>query len=290
MTTTTSQSGPVKTFDDLFGGRSSLGAANGAGSGIVLNKDSDDESEHGGGSNAVNVEELIQTSDESDGGMPRSDMVYMKIIAPSVNPSYLASTCSSTDTSISLDTASPPTTTGLKTSRPQDAESLPTSAMVLVKSELLEEDMMDITRIKKEIDNCHDMDISSGAVSKHVGGETYIEKEDSTNFSHPRIMKKDGVFTIEKKSRKHSGRRKKRKTELNFKTDNCNICKFCNVSIMIFFKLCVITAFLGGVPTNSKYYFQCDLTTTSVPLLLLWDSIHNVRASNCKLMNKLMED
>ena len=68
VTTTTSQSGPVKTFDDLFGGPSTLGAANGAaGSGIVFNKDSDDESEHGGG-NAVNVEELIRASDDSDGG------------------------------------------------------------------------------------------------------------------------------------------------------------------------------------------------------------------------------
>ena len=68
MTTTTSQSGPVKTFDDLFGGPSTLGAANGAGSGIVFNKDSDDESDHGGGGNAVNVEELIRASDDSDGG------------------------------------------------------------------------------------------------------------------------------------------------------------------------------------------------------------------------------
>ena len=70
VTTTTSQSGPVKTFDDLFGGPSTLGAANGtAGSGIVFNKDSDDESEHGGGGgNAVNVEELIRASDDSDGG------------------------------------------------------------------------------------------------------------------------------------------------------------------------------------------------------------------------------
>ena len=68
VTTTTSQSGPVKTFDDLFGGPSTLGASNGtAGSGIVFNKDSDDESEHGGG-NAVNVEELIRASDDSDGG------------------------------------------------------------------------------------------------------------------------------------------------------------------------------------------------------------------------------
>ena len=68
MTTTTSQSGPVKTVDNLFGGPSSLGAANGAGSGIVFNKDSDDESDHGGGSNTVNVEELIRASDDSDGG------------------------------------------------------------------------------------------------------------------------------------------------------------------------------------------------------------------------------
>ena len=69
MTTTTSQSGPVKTVDNLFGGPSSLGAANGAGSGIVFNKDSDDESEHGGGGNTVNVEELIRASDDSDGGI-----------------------------------------------------------------------------------------------------------------------------------------------------------------------------------------------------------------------------
>ena len=68
MTTTTSQSGPVKTVDNLFGGPSSLGAANGAGSGIVFNKDSDDESDHGGGGNTVNVEELIRASDDSDGG------------------------------------------------------------------------------------------------------------------------------------------------------------------------------------------------------------------------------
>ena len=69
MTTTTSQSGPVKTFDDLFGGPSSLGASNGAaGGGIVFNKDSDDESDHGGGGNSVNVEELIRASDDSDGG------------------------------------------------------------------------------------------------------------------------------------------------------------------------------------------------------------------------------
>ena len=67
MTTTTSQSGPVKTVDNLFGGPSSLGAANGAGSGIVFNKDSDDESDHGGG-NTVNVEELIRASYDSDGG------------------------------------------------------------------------------------------------------------------------------------------------------------------------------------------------------------------------------
>ena len=44
-------------------------------------------------------------------GVTGPDMVYMKTIAPSVNPSYLASTCSSPDTSTSLDTAGPPTTT-----------------------------------------------------------------------------------------------------------------------------------------------------------------------------------
>ena len=69
VTTTTSQSGPVKTFDDLFGGPSTLGASNGtAGSGIVFNKDLYDESDHGGSGNAVNVEELIRASDDSDGG------------------------------------------------------------------------------------------------------------------------------------------------------------------------------------------------------------------------------
>ena len=45
-----------------------MGAANGTGSGIVFNKDSDDESEHGGGGNTVNVEELIRASYDSDGG------------------------------------------------------------------------------------------------------------------------------------------------------------------------------------------------------------------------------
>ena len=44
-------------------------------------------------------------------GVTGPDMVYMKTIAPSVNPSYLASTCSSPDTSTSPDTAGPPTTT-----------------------------------------------------------------------------------------------------------------------------------------------------------------------------------
>ena len=83
----------------------------------------------------------------------------------------------------------------LSTSGPQDSESLPTSAMVLVKRELLEEDMMDIRRIKKEVDICH-MDISDGAVSKHVEGETDIEKEDSTNFSHPGIM--DDIVSVAK--------------------------------------------------------------------------------------------
>ena len=47
-----------------------MGAANGTGSSIVFmfNKDSDDESDHGGGGNTVNVEELIRASDDSDGG------------------------------------------------------------------------------------------------------------------------------------------------------------------------------------------------------------------------------
>ena len=131
------------------------------------------------------------------------------------------------------------------------------------------------------------LDKYSGKVGSPVKEELKdIELKKSKDKLQLHLVKKDGVFTIEKKSRKHSGRRKKRKTVLNFKTDNCNICKFCNVSIMIWFKLCVrvISAFLGGFPTNCKYYFQCDLTTASVPLLLLWDSVHNVRASNCRLM------
>ena len=57
------------TGNDNTRGRVRLANANGTGSGIVFNKDSDDESEHGGGGgNAVNVEELIRASDDSDGG------------------------------------------------------------------------------------------------------------------------------------------------------------------------------------------------------------------------------
>ena len=56
-------------------------------------------------------------------------------------------------------------------------------------------DMTDIRRIKQEIDICH-MDISSGAVSKYFGGDTDIEKEYSTKFSHPRIL--DNIVSVAK--------------------------------------------------------------------------------------------
>ena len=56
------------TGNDNTRGRVRLANANGTGSGIVFKKDSDDESKHGGGCNAVNVEELIRASDDSDGG------------------------------------------------------------------------------------------------------------------------------------------------------------------------------------------------------------------------------
>ena len=46
MTTTSSKPGPVKTFDDLFGGSGTNGAS--AKDSVVFNKDSDDESESGG--------------------------------------------------------------------------------------------------------------------------------------------------------------------------------------------------------------------------------------------------
>lgn len=83
----------------------------------------------------------------------------------------------------------------LSTSGLQDAESSPTSAMVLVKRELLEEEVMDIRRIKKEVDICH-MDISDGVVSKHVEGETEIEKGDFTNYSPSRIL--DNIVSVAK--------------------------------------------------------------------------------------------
>ena len=77
------------------------------------------------------------------------------------------------------------------------------------------------------------LDKYSGKVSSPVKEELKdIELKKSKDKLQLHLVKKDGVFTTEKKSRKHSGRRKKRKTELNFKTDNCNICKFCNVSII----------------------------------------------------------
>jgi len=62
VVTTTSLSAPVKSFDDLFGGG---GTTNGTSSKIVFNKDSDDESDHGGVS--ANVEELIKASDDEEG-------------------------------------------------------------------------------------------------------------------------------------------------------------------------------------------------------------------------------
>ena len=57
--------------------------------------------------------------------------------------------------------------------------------------------MTDIRRIKQEIeiDICH-MNISSGAVSKYVGGDTDIEKEYSTKFSHPQIL--DNIVSVAK--------------------------------------------------------------------------------------------
>ena len=63
MTTTSSKPGPVKTFDDLFGGG---GASNGdkKKDSVVFNKDSDDESDEGV---KANVEELIRASDDDDG-------------------------------------------------------------------------------------------------------------------------------------------------------------------------------------------------------------------------------
>ena len=66
MTTTSSASGPVKSFDDLFGGG---GATNGSSTTspakFVFNKDSDDESDHGDA--GVNVDELIRASDDDEG-------------------------------------------------------------------------------------------------------------------------------------------------------------------------------------------------------------------------------
>merc|ERR1712098_974816 len=62
VVTTTSLSAPVKSFDDLFGGG---GTTNGTTGKIVFNKDSDDESDHGGVS--ANVEELIKASDDEEG-------------------------------------------------------------------------------------------------------------------------------------------------------------------------------------------------------------------------------
>lgn len=65
MTTTSSKPGQaVKTFDDLFGGSATNGSS--AKDSVVFNKDSDDESDSGGGT-GVNVEELIRASDDDDG-------------------------------------------------------------------------------------------------------------------------------------------------------------------------------------------------------------------------------
>merc|ERR1711971_1249680 len=62
---TSSKPGPVKTFDDLFGGGASS-ASNGdkKKDSVVFNKDSDDESDEGV---KANVEELIRASDDDDG-------------------------------------------------------------------------------------------------------------------------------------------------------------------------------------------------------------------------------
>ena len=64
MTTTSSKPGPVKTFDDLFGGGASSATNGEKKDSVVFNKDSDDESDDGV---KANVEELSRASDDDDG-------------------------------------------------------------------------------------------------------------------------------------------------------------------------------------------------------------------------------
>ena len=102
-------------------------------------------------------------------------------------------------------------------------------------------------RIPEPEDRKHELIVVTSTLDKYSGKVDSPVKEElkdhelkkSEDKLQLHLVKKDGVFTIEKKSRNQVGRRKKRKTALNFKTDNCNICKFCNVSIIIFFKLIV---------------------------------------------------
>ena len=107
------------------------------------------------------------------------------------------------------------------------------------------------TNIPEPEDRKHELIVVTSTLDKYSGKVDSPVKEElkdhelkkSEDKLQLHLVKKDGVFTIEKKSKKQVGRRKKRKTALNFKIDNCNICKFCNVSIMIFFKLCVMSDF-----------------------------------------------
>ena len=103
------------------------------------------------------------------------------------------------------------------------------------------------TNIPEPEDRKHELIVVTSTLDKYSGKADSPVKEElkdnelkkSEDKLQLHLVKKDGVFTIEKKSKKQVGRRKKRKTALNFKRDNCNICKFCNVSIIIFFKLIV---------------------------------------------------
>ena len=103
------------------------------------------------------------------------------------------------------------------------------------------------TNVPEPEDRKHELIVVTSTLDKYSGKVDSSIKEElkdnelkkSEDKLQLHLVKKDGVFIIEKKSRKQVGRRKKRKTALNFKTDNCNICKFCNVSTIRFFKLCL---------------------------------------------------
>ena len=60
---TSTREEPAKTFDDLFGGTSDDRNTSNS---FVFNKDSDDESDGGGATTGVNVEELIGGSDNEE--------------------------------------------------------------------------------------------------------------------------------------------------------------------------------------------------------------------------------